>query len=66
MQYAITLEVKYKLVNCKWQSDMQKHPDESEMLQQYPFCDSLSVKWEVNMNCKIVHWNPANILNRYV
>ena len=31
MQYAITLEMKYKIVNCKWQSDMQKHSSELEI-----------------------------------
>ena len=31
MQYATTLEMKSKIVNCKWQSDMQKHSPESEI-----------------------------------
>ena len=31
MQYTLTIEIKYKIMNCKWQSDMQKHPPESEI-----------------------------------
>ena len=31
MQYDTTLEIKYKIANYKWQSDIQKHSPESEM-----------------------------------